>query len=176
MRNQLRESNAMQGRREKPHKAPSCFSRLPCNPSTFFRLPLNRPAEDGVTTPQAYRNFFSMRAWQAYRIMPSPRPVAGSRRFRFPLPEYPERGNCSPAPRRTSAIFPPAVEGKRKRVGRVREGRGKTVGALSGFPRPSCIAFNSIAFNSIALELTRLTQQHYRANSTNELPGRGSNS
>jgi hypothetical protein len=49
-------------------------------------------------------------------------------------------------------IFPPTVEGKRKRVGRVREGREKTVGALSGFSRPSCIAFNSIAFNSTVFE------------------------
>jgi hypothetical protein len=97
--------------------------------------------------PQAEFNFYRMRVWPAYRIKPSPRPVAGSHRFRFLLPEYQERGNCSPAPRRTSAIFPPTVEGKRKRVGRVREGRGKTFGGLIWFSPPllHCIQLNSFS-------------------------------
>ena len=46
-------------------------------------------------------------------------------------------------------LFYRAVEGKRKWVGWVREGREKTFGALYGFSRPS-----RIAFHAFALEIT----------------------
>jgi hypothetical protein len=42
------------------------------------------------------------------------------------------------------SLFPRALRGKGKGVGRVREGRGKNFWGDMVFPRPSCIAFTFV--------------------------------